>query len=130
MPDLETTALGTPQKAFAGYAAPFVFDAPDGDKVEHTIWGDYVGLTGVEDGDWVQVRARGTDGWMRRSEIQAERLLEVNFVDVGQGDGSFIVTPDDDLLVDAGLDDNMLRFLSWRFNLRFHPGWRIDFLAG
>lgn len=131
MPDLETTALGTPQKAFAGYAAPFVFDAPDGDKVEHTIWGDYVGLTGLEDGDWVQVRARGSDGWMRRSDIQTERLLEVNFVDVGQGDGSFIVTPDDEyLLVDAGLDDNMLRFLSWRFNLRFHPGWRIDFLAG
>lgn len=131
VPDLETTALGTPQKAFAGYPAPFVFDAPDGDEVEHTIWGDYVGLTGVEDGDWVQVRARGMDGWMRRSEIQDERLLEINFVDVGQGDGSFIVTPNDDyLLVDAGLDDNMLRFLSWRFNLRFHPGWRIDFLAG
>lgn len=131
MPDLETTALGTPQKAFAGYFAPFVMDAPDGERVEHTIWGDYVGLTGVEDGDWVQVRARGMDGWMRRSEIQTERLLEVNFVDVGQGDGSFIVTPNDDyLLVDAGLDDNMLRFLSWRFNLRFHPGWRIDFLAG
>ena len=130
MPDLETTALGTPQKAFAGYPAPFVLDAPDGERVEHTIWGDYVGLTGVEDGDWVQVRARGMDGWMRRSEIQTERLLEVNFVDVGQGDGSFIVTPNDDyLLVDAGLDDNMLRF-SWRFNLRFHYGWRIDFLAG
>jgi len=130
-PDLETTALGTPQKAFAGYPAPFVYDAPDGDKVEHTIWGDYIGLTGVVDGDWVQVRARGVDGWMRSDEVQSDRLLEVNFVDVGQGDGCFIVTPDDDyLLVDAGQDDNMLRFLSWRFNLRYHPGWRIDFVAG
>ncbi len=130
-PDLETTALGTPQKAFAGYPAPYVFDVPDGEKVEHTIWGDYIGLTGAVDGDWVQVRARGVDGWMRADEIQTERLLEINFVDVGQGDGCFIVTPDDDyLLVDAGQDDNMLRFLSWRFNLRFHPGWRIDFAAG
>lgn len=131
MPDLEIAALGTAQKAFAGYPAPFVYDAPDGDRVEHTIWGDYIGLTGAEDGDWVQVRARGMDGWMRRAEIQTERLLEVNFVDVGQGDGTFLVTPDDRyLLVDAGLDDNMRRFLSWRFNLRYHPGWRIDFLAG
>jgi beta-lactamase superfamily II metal-dependent hydrolase len=57
-------------------------------------------------------------------------LLEVNFVDVGQGDGCFIVTPGDDfLLVDAGEHDNMARFLSWRFNLRRHPGMEITFDA-
>jgi len=42
--------------------------------------------------------------------------LEVNFVDVAQGDGCHIQTPDDKaLLIDAGLEDNMYRFLSWRF---------------
>lgn len=40
-------------------------------------------------------------------------------MDVGQGDGAFIVTPDDEFaLIDAGESDNMRRFLSWRFNLK------------
>ncbi|HEY7661377.1 MAG TPA: MBL fold metallo-hydrolase [Actinomycetota bacterium] len=130
IPDLETAELGTSDKVFAGYSAPFVYDAPDGKKIEQTIWGDFVGLLGDPDGDWVEVRARGANGWMRCAELQAERFLDVNFVDVGQGDGCFIVTPADRfLLVDAGLDDNMLRYLSWRFNLRAHPWWTIEFDA-
>jgi len=56
---------------------------------------------------------------LRVDEVQNERLLEVNFVDVGQGDGSFIVTPDGQFaLIDAGAGDNMRRFLSWPFNLK------------
>ncbi len=44
---------------------------------------------------------------MKRSDLQDERLLEVNFVDIGQGDGTFIVTPDDRfMLIDAGESDN------------------------
>jgi beta-lactamase superfamily II metal-dependent hydrolase len=124
MPDLESAALGTSQKAFAGYPAPFVFDAPGGKKIEHVIWGDYIGLTGNEQADFVEVRARGTTGWMKKTDVQQERLLEVNFVDVGQGDGCFVVTPDDKyLLIDAGEHDNMARFLTWRFN----PSRRDDF---
>jgi beta-lactamase superfamily II metal-dependent hydrolase len=128
--DPEATVLGTPQKAYAGYPAPFVFDQPNGRKIEQTIWGDYIGLKGTV-GDWVEVRARGADGFMRAGDVQSERLLEVNFIDVGQGDGCFIVTPEDEfLLVDAGQLDNMLRFLYWRFNLRRHPGLTIDFDVG
>jgi beta-lactamase superfamily II metal-dependent hydrolase len=64
----------------------------------------------------------------------------VNYVDVGQGDGCFIVTPNDSfLLVDAGEEDHMYRFLRWRFRhfekpLRFqaavisHPD--LDHYAG
>jgi beta-lactamase superfamily II metal-dependent hydrolase len=65
------------------------------------------------------VRGRGEEGWLRVGEVQQQRLLEVNFVDVGQGDGAFIVTPDDQFaLIDAGASDHMRRFLSWRFNLK------------
>jgi beta-lactamase superfamily II metal-dependent hydrolase len=39
-------------------------------------------------------------------------------VDIGQGDGSHIVTPDDQhILIDAGEFDNMNRYLTWRFYL-------------
>ena len=108
--------------AFAGYPAPFIFDVPGGTKTQQLIWGDFVTLLAEDDGEWTKVRSRRTTGWMKKSDLQEERLLEVNFVDIGQGDGTFIVTPDDRfLLIDAGESDNMFRFLSWRFNLRHHP---------
>lgn len=65
------------------------------------------------------VRCRGDEGWLNISEFGSERALEVNFVDIGQGDGCHIVTPDDKiLLIDAGKIGHMNRFLSWRYNLR------------
>jgi beta-lactamase superfamily II metal-dependent hydrolase len=131
-PDLEAANVESSDIAFAGYPAPFVYEKPGGKtKIEQTIWGDYIGLKPEEDGDWRKVRARGRDGWMRKSEIQADRLLEINFIDVGQGDGCFIVTPEDErLLIDAGEGDNMLRFLFWRFNLARNRNWEIDFKVG
>ena len=124
---IEAANVGTENIWFAGYPAPFVYAAPDGKtKVEQTIWGDYVGVKGSTTGDWVEVRARGTDGFMKRVDLQRDRLLELNFVDVGQGDGCFIVTPDDDwIVVDAGPGDNMFRFLNWKYNIRGHPEWVV-----
>lgn len=108
--------------AFAGYPAPFIRDAPGGSKTQQLIWGDFVTLLREDSGEWTKARCRGETGWIRKSELQTERLLEINFVDIGQGDGAFLVTPDDTfLLVDAGESDNMWRFLSWRFNLRSNP---------
>lgn len=116
--------------AFAGYPAPFVFEAPStrSKKTQQLIWGDYVTLLGPPTKGWHQVRARGTPGWMQTKSLQAKRLLEICFVDIGQGDGAFLVLPDDRfMLVDAGESDNMLRFLSWRFNLRSDPNKVIPF---
>lgn len=113
---------------FAGYPAPFIREIPDGRKKQQLIWGDFVTPIDEVSGDWVKVRSRREEGWMLRSDLQNEQLLEVNFVDVGQGDGAFIVTPDDKfILVDAGESDNMLRFLDWRFNLRRNPDRVISF---
>ena len=117
-------------RAFAGFPAPFLRAAPDShaDPVQQLIWGDFVRFLGEEQGEWTKVRGRNRNGWIRRDELQTEQLLEVNFVDIGQGDGAFIVTPDDKfLLIDAGLGDNMYRFLSWRFNLPREAGHPIVF---
>jgi len=86
-----------PTTAFAGYPAPFIRETPSGrgEKKQQLLWGDFVTLLGEESGDWVTIRGRNEEGWIRRTELQAERLLEVNFVDIGQGDGALIVTPDD-----------------------------------
>lgn len=117
--------------SYAGYPAPFMFDAPKGKKVEQLLWGDFVRETSDEVDGWVPVRARGTDGFVRRADLRQDRLLEINFVDIGQGDGCFIVLPNDDkLLIDAGQGDNMFRFLSWRFNLRSERKPNIRFRFG
>lgn len=113
---------------FAGYPAPFVHATPGGPRIQQLIWGDFVRLLDGREGDWVEVRARRESGWMRMDDLQEERLLEIGFVDIGQGDGTFVVTPSDEfLLVDAGQFDNMKRFLSWRFNLRRNPQRVIGF---
>lgn len=95
--------------------------------LNHLILGDYIKYLDETDGEWVKVRSRGNNGWIKEEWLTENRLLEINFVDIGQGDGCHIVTPDDELiLIDAGegiglsgtSGDNMSRFLNWRYNLR------------
>ena len=95
------------QLLFGDYMKPIL--AEDGSYITDTV-------DGVE---YVKVHCRNADGFVKWDQMQKERPLEVNFIDVGQGDGCHIVTPDDKhFLVDAGKEDNMYRFLKWRFNLR------------
>lgn len=108
------------QGMFAGYPAPWVYAEPDGKtKVQQLLWGDWVGATDERrNGYRFLKRARNSSGWVREVDLQPDRLLEVNFVDVGQGDGCFVVTPDDRwILIDAGEGPEMFGYLSWRFNL-------------
>lgn len=85
------------------------------------LWGDWAKIEDVK-GKWIQVRSRGRSGWVRIESLQDNRILEVNFVDVAQGDGAHIQTPDDHaLLVDAGQEDNIYRFLRWRFGKFENP---------
>ncbi len=83
--------------------------------LNHLIWGDWLEILDEQAG-WYKIHSRNTYGWVHKSWVQAQRLLEINFVDVGQGDGCLVVTPDDrKLLIDAGEKDNLYRFLRWRF---------------
>ena len=100
----------------------FVRELLFGDYIKpQIVKGDYVRLTVTEGrypGDYIKVRTRDFTGYIHEEEIQPGNVLEVNFIDVGQGDGCHIVTPDDEhFLVDAGKSENMYRFLRWRFNL-------------
>lgn len=122
-------------RAYAGYPAPFIYGENRSSKLQQLIWGDFVRVTGPAKDGWVPVHSRRTDGWMKEKDLQQEQLLEVCFVDIGQGDGALVILPkgggpkDEFLIVDPGETDNMHRFLSWRFNLRKHPDRVIDFRA-
>ncbi|MGJ8662333.1 MAG: MBL fold metallo-hydrolase [Marinicella sp.] len=93
----------------------------------HLILGDYLKYLGETNGVWAKVKCRGDEGWLKKDWFDEQRLLEINFVDIGQGDGCHLVTPDDEvILIDAGEGegfagkggDNMARFICWRYNLR------------
>ena len=102
---------------YAAYPSAKVFK--NGNEVQHLLWGDWVKVTGGAQNGMVPVHVRGTDGEMKEGDLQRERVLEVVFVDVGQGDGCLVVTPDDrKIIIDAGVSDNLYRFLNWRFHFR------------
>ncbi|MFC1536728.1 ComEC/Rec2 family competence protein [Pseudomonadota bacterium] len=83
--------------------------------INQLLWGDWARVEKI-DGNWIKIRSRGRGGWVRSENLQTKRLLEVNFVDIGQGDGCHVQTPEDKaIVIDAGEGDNMYRFLRWRF---------------
>ena len=94
------------------------------------LWGDWLTLAPAAE------QADAEDGWTKiiwgakgknptpayiKSEFTAKtRPLEIVFVDVGQGDGAVLITPERDgdeavIVVDAGESRNMYEFLSHRF---------------
>jgi len=121
MPD-ETLFL-TDQICYAGYpAAPLYAARASPKQIKQLLWGDWIKVVEDESDGWVKVRVRGSDGWVPSKNLQRERLLEIVFVDIGQGDGALVVTPQDEaLVIDAGEGDNMFRFLRWRFGKFARP---------
>lgn len=104
-----------PEFRYVKYPDAKVYDRND-KQINHLLFGDWVRLEGAPSGGRVAVRVRGTTGFMRTSDLRAERVLEVVFTDVGQGDGCLLVTPKDKhIVIDAGAGDNMHRFLKWRY---------------
>jgi|GEM_PF-4027369 len=98
-------------------------------KLIQLLWGDLVDLREEPPGDYAKVGVRideGTkihNGWMKKSDIQTKPVLEVTFVDIGQGDGCLLIAPDGDvpdfkrraIVIDAGEKDNMMRYIKYRF---------------
>jgi hypothetical protein len=108
-------------KRYAGKGDVYLRDIADPEKkVKQIRWGDFLRIQREEDG-FGEVKWGDTTYWVDLDEcIDAdERPLEVVFLDVGQGDGCLVVTPEDRIfLIDAGVGDNMCRFLKWRFRKR------------
>ncbi len=97
-----------------------------GERLTELIWGDHVHLTGSEVvGEHVEIEARGHSrpGWVPTNYISEQGLLEFYVIDVGQGDGVLLRTPDGDWhLVDAGVSNGAqmtkkgaVNFIRWKF---------------
>ena len=78
---------------FGDYIKPYVTD------------GAYETITvksGTNKGEYIKVHCRNVDGYIKKSEIQEKRILEVNFIDVGQGDGMIAFSGDICMAIDGG----------------------------
>ncbi len=89
------------------------------------LWGDGVWFLdgGAVTAGKVRVRARGMPGTVAADALGDKALLELYFIDVGQGDGVLIVTPDRrHIMLDGGYKraaqptgKNAADFVDWKF---------------
>jgi len=88
------------------------------------LWGDRVDVVATQ-GDLAEVRSGRVSGsgWVSRAQLGGKSLLEFYFIDVGQGDGVLIRTPDHrHVMIDGGLPrsrqqagKNAADFVDWKF---------------
>lgn len=86
------------------------------------IWGDRVRIL-EHRAEVKRVSARGVEYWINNRHLGGKELLEVYVIDVGQGDGLLVVTPDGhNIMVDGGNirafqngGKNAADFVDWKF---------------
>lgn len=108
-------------------------------KARQVLWGDWLTLEENPPAhnlpsEWLPVRwapksAKAETLYIREDETTDHRPLEIIFLDVGQGDGAVLITPELGaeeriMVVDAGESDNMCRFLNGRF--KAYRGFQFD----
>ncbi|MDJ0907165.1 MAG: hypothetical protein QNI96_14185 [Woeseiaceae bacterium] len=97
-------------------------DPSDDDVRIDLLWGDRVRVIDQTGTRW-KVKARGITGFVNPNHVGTRSLLELYIIDVGQGDGVFIRTPDDKhVLIDGGwprksqpTGKNAADFVDWKF---------------
>ncbi|MDC6403820.1 MULTISPECIES: ComEC/Rec2 family competence protein [Maribacter] len=112
---METRFLGSKTKRF-------YFNNGVEDVSYVVIYGDELMVEPLEDNIAESYRTaiyRGREGKIAsNAKLLPKRSLEFYFLDIGQGDASFTVTPDNiKILVDGGLKDRALGFLIWKYRL-------------
>jgi hypothetical protein len=92
--------------------------------IANLIWGDRVHVLATSaDGKFKQIEGRGLSGWVSASGLGGKPLLELYVIDVGQGDGLLIVTPEGHhVMIDGGdlrsrqnSGKNAADFIDWKF---------------
>lgn len=98
------------------------------EKILKLIFGDEVETLPGEASKgprYTRVRFRNRTGQWKTPPLSKQRPLEMYFLDVGQGDAAFFVTPEGKkILVDGGLKTQALHFLIWRYRLD-KPGQKV-----
>src|SRR5262245_37020106 len=111
-----------PVKYLSAETAPLYAADTGNKKLLELLWGDRVNV--LQAGTpRARVKARGKEGFVSTADLGDQSLLEIYFIDVGQGDGILIRTPDDrHLMIDGGYKrasqptgKNAADFVDWKF---------------
>lgn len=111
-----------PVKYVSEETTPFFIAETGTKKLMELLWGDHVDVLQVG-ASRTKVKARSKIGWVSNSSIGNTSLLEIYFIDVGQGDGVLIRTPDNrHIMIDGGFKrkaqpsgKNAADFVDWKF---------------
>ena len=113
-------------------------------KERQVLWGDWLSIKDNHDFsdigpgwlaiNWSPNTPKAKTLFIKEADTTDTRPLEIVFVDVGQGDGAVLITPERNeeeriMVIDAGEGENMKTFLEGRFAHRgFHKGHDITII--
>ena len=104
----------------------YLYEADRIKKARQVLWGDFLQIKRELADGWLEIDWAPKSPTKRQTlyipqvDTVAQRPLEIIFVDVGQGDGAVVISPERGpreriMVIDAGEGQNMRAFLSARF---------------
>lgn len=104
----------------------YLYELNRSTRVRQVLWGDFLQVKRDAGDGWLEIDWAPKSPTKRRTlaipkeHTAAERPLEIIFVDVGQGDGAVLISPEKGArehitVIDAGEGGNMRAFLAARF---------------
>jgi beta-lactamase superfamily II metal-dependent hydrolase len=99
-------------------------------QTNHVLLGTWLKVLSRH-GEWIEVETagRGPGGWVHSDDVRQTPCLKVFFVDVGQGDGAIIESPNGNLLIDGGPSKGFHSFLRYLYGPTIAIGKKIHFDA-
>jgi len=118
-------------KYVSNKTTPFYKSSSGGNREMVLIFGDEVETNGPPINGRVKAEFRGRKGFISDNHLSNKPALEMYFIDVGQGDSTFIVTPNrKKILIDGGINKRAFGFLAWKYRLdKDGPPLDIDLLV-
>ena len=99
----------------------YLYDPVDlATRRKQLLWGDWLRIGRDIGEEWSEVSWGRQTLAIRKADYHRERVLEMIFLDVGQGDGCILTTPqvgekEKIMIIDAGMGGNMDGYLNYRF---------------
>ncbi len=117
--------VGLPKDSKGAIKKTYLYKENGTTKVREVLWGDWLKVTDEFDDGWLGIEWGPNSEepeilYIRKEHTTDSRPLEIVFLDVGQGDGAVLITPERDdgeaiMVIDAGDSENMHDFLAKRF---------------
>ncbi len=119
-------------KRFVSKKTSYLYEADTGSARKMVlIYGDEVNAQPPAVNGRMKAEFRGQKGYIKEEHLGNAPSLEIYFIDVGQGDSTFIVTPNrKKILIDGGINKRAFGFLAWKYRFdKDGPPIDIDLLV-